>query len=793
MRFRMFHFRIFSALRVFLLFFSFSGGLFAEEQWRLLLLPGIGGAMQAIAPHPSNPEILFAGVDMGALFRSDDGGKKWTLLGTGKNNENPGIGGGFSVVVDPSNPDIVWSASGEIYKSADGGKTWKMMNRFPEFAGIHYHRIAVDPLDSRNIYAATHDRFCPKGHILKSRDGGKTWCRIVPDPKRQDALLCIAVSPSVRGLVLAGTPHGLLVSRNGGESWTRNPGIPDLPVRSIHFTKGRIYLNQDTFRTTDGVLRGGIRFSDAEGIRWRTLEGKIFEIIRENSPAGCSVAWILETDRNGRIYYARLHGGFKIYKSDPDGKNWRLIYAPKTLWIRDPIPAELAAYQMQKPGHFSWFHIGKQEKNIQIRMSAWVPGMNSLAVSPADPDRIWLSNNASVYCSRDGGESWECGGCSLGDPLPRQQWTRENVAPSDHTHALLPGGLALTVPQQIAFNPFRPGEVAGAFHDIGLRISRDNGKSTQWSYDRSSMLRLDSCNSNAVVYDPRHPGVMYYGASDLFRSEDHGLSWKRVHVRPVWKELDDFRKNGGRCRSTIRIWKVRLDPFDESGRTLVVSATADGGYSSSFDRKSAYRVGKLCRTEDGGKTWTVLQNGLPLPLRAEELLFDPNRRNLLWAGLNRSGGDGLYRSEDGGKNWTRIAPEQIGAVRENCIAPVKGNPDVIYVNAFRPGKNGFWSNSVLWRSEDGGKTWHALKEGFISAVVAAPNQPDRVYIAIPRGLKHSDRKSGIFRSEDGGKTWTQIGLELPEIKSRIRLEWDPVQQGRLIVNTPIGTWIATGI
>ncbi len=792
MKSHFFPFRLFFSLSVVILF-SLANNLFSKEQWNLLLLPGIGGAMQAIAPHPTNPDILFAGVDMGALFRSDDGGKNWTLLGTGKNNENPGLGGGFSIAVDPSNPETVWSASGEIYKSTDGGKKWNMMNRSPEFAGIHYHKIAVDPLDGMRVYAVTHDRFCPNGHILKTTDGGKSWRKIFPDPKKKTALLSIAVSPSVRGLVFAGSSHGLLLSRDGGEHWTRHPEIPDLPVRSIHFSKGRIYLNQDTLRTPSGGVKGGIRSSGAEGIHWTKLDGEILEIVQKNSPAGKPTAWILETDRDGRIYYARLHGGFQIYQSEPGGRKWKRIYAPKTLWIKDPVPAELAAYQPPKPGHVSYFHIGKQEKNIQIRMSAWVPGMNGLAVSPVDPKRIWLSNNASVYGSRDGGKSWECGGCRLGDPLPRQQWNREKVAPSDHTHALLPGGLALTVPQQTAFNPFRPNEVACAFHDIGLRISRDNGKSTQWSYDRSSMLRVDSCNSNAVVYDPHHPGVMYYGASDLFRSEDHGLSWKRVHVRPVWKELDDFRKKGGSCRSTIRIWKVRLDPFDKTGKTLLVSATADGGYSSSFDRKSSYRVGKLCRTEDGGKTWQTLQNGLPSPLRAEEILFDPNRRDLLWAGLNRSGCDGLYRSDDGGKNWTRIAPELLGAVREDCIAPVKGNPNVIYVNAYAPGKNGFWSDSTLYRSDDGGKTWRALRKGFISSVAVAPDQPDRVYIAIPRGLKHSDREAGIFRSTDGGKTWTQIGQELPMIKSRIRLQWDSVQKNRLIVNTPIGTWVATGI
>ena len=136
MKSHFFPFRLFFSLSAVILF-SLANNLFSKEQWNLLLLPGIGGAMQAIAPHPTNPDILFAGVDMGALFRSDDGGKNWTLLGTGKNNENPGLGGGFSIAVDPSNPETVWSASGEIYKSTDGGKKWNMMNRSPEFAGIH--------------------------------------------------------------------------------------------------------------------------------------------------------------------------------------------------------------------------------------------------------------------------------------------------------------------------------------------------------------------------------------------------------------------------------------------------------------------------------------------------------------------------------------------------------------------------------------------------------------------------------------------------------------------------------
>src|SRR6476619_1507508 len=119
---------------------------------------------------PSNPNIVWVGtgesnnqrsVDYGdGVYRSDDSGKSWKNVGL-KNSEHIG-----RIVIDPANSDIVyvaaygplWSSGGErgIYKKIDGGKTWKAVLTISENTG--FNEVMIDPRNSNVLYAAAHQR-----------------------------------------------------------------------------------------------------------------------------------------------------------------------------------------------------------------------------------------------------------------------------------------------------------------------------------------------------------------------------------------------------------------------------------------------------------------------------------------------------------------------------------------------------------------------------------------------------------------------------------------------------------
>src|SRR6516225_234984 len=93
-----------------------------------------------LEPSLSDPDVVYAGVEDAALFRSTDGGKTWHELAGLRDAHGPkwmpGAGGMglHTILIDPTNPKRIYiaiSAAG-AFRTDDAGKTWKPINR-----GLH--------------------------------------------------------------------------------------------------------------------------------------------------------------------------------------------------------------------------------------------------------------------------------------------------------------------------------------------------------------------------------------------------------------------------------------------------------------------------------------------------------------------------------------------------------------------------------------------------------------------------------------------------------------------------------
>jgi photosystem II stability/assembly factor-like uncharacterized protein len=146
-----------------------------------------------LEPSLSDPDMIFAGVEDAAMFRSTDGGQTWHELagmrghGTGP-QWTPGAGGlGLhTILLDPTNHNRMYIAisSAGAFRTDDAGQTWKPINRglrsqyIPDpdaEVGHCVHRIAFHPSRPGVLFMQKH------WDVMRSDDAGDTWYEISGD------------------------------------------------------------------------------------------------------------------------------------------------------------------------------------------------------------------------------------------------------------------------------------------------------------------------------------------------------------------------------------------------------------------------------------------------------------------------------------------------------------------------------------------------------------------------------------------------------------------------------------
>jgi hypothetical protein len=252
----------------------------------------------SFAPGENKKEVL-CGVQPAALFRSEDNGNSWEMVGGISNHAHarqwqPGNGGlcMHTIVRDGDRVHLGISTGGH-YLSEDGGKTFTAANNgvgagfvpdpYPEF-GQCVHKIAMHPDAPGRLYMQNHggwpDR--PGIGVLRSDDHGHTWTSIadglpsdfgfpiVVHPHDADTIYVVPLEPMTRAC-----PDGkpaVWRSENGGKSWKRlNNG---LPKRDSYFTVLRDGLAVDDLKSPAlyfGTTTGQVWMGSEGGEDWTCL------------------------------------------------------------------------------------------------------------------------------------------------------------------------------------------------------------------------------------------------------------------------------------------------------------------------------------------------------------------------------------------------------------------------------------------------------------------------------------------------------------------------------------------
>jgi photosystem II stability/assembly factor-like uncharacterized protein len=138
-------------------------------------------------PSLIDPDMVYAGVEDAALFRSSDGGRSWEELSGLRRHPSaggwqPGAGGMclHTIIVDPTDSNRVFTAisAAGAFRSDDAGATWRPINRglrsevIPEpeaEVGHCVHRLAMHPLRPNVLFMQKH------WDVMRTDDGGDSW------------------------------------------------------------------------------------------------------------------------------------------------------------------------------------------------------------------------------------------------------------------------------------------------------------------------------------------------------------------------------------------------------------------------------------------------------------------------------------------------------------------------------------------------------------------------------------------------------------------------------------------
>ena len=240
---------------------------------------------------PKNPKIILAGTRPAAFFASADGGMTWEKLnapGIAQSSEiNRGPTRVTQILFDPMVKDTIWACVeiGGMYRSDDRGRTWEFLA--DGMISGDMHGVAVIPeADGRRSILTTSN-----AGLQRSEDEGRTWRPEQLDSPWQYVRAIVPHASNPRTLFLTngdgppGTSGRLLRSIDGGRSWgelplpgrlnstpwmvATNPANPR--VLLVGTNCGQVFRSEDE---GDSWIRLLHEFGELRSLHWRPLTVK---------------------------------------------------------------------------------------------------------------------------------------------------------------------------------------------------------------------------------------------------------------------------------------------------------------------------------------------------------------------------------------------------------------------------------------------------------------------------------------------------------------------------------------
>jgi photosystem II stability/assembly factor-like uncharacterized protein len=471
------------------------------KSWSLVLAGGNQSTgCSGITLDPKNPDTLFAGMwdfrrkgwtfrsggdgpdaaSASGLYKSTDGGKKWTQLTDKTAKGLPAAPWGrIEVVMAPSNAKIIYalveSKASALYRSSDGGATWEERDKsqMMVWRPFYFARLVVDPTNPERL-------FKPDLGLAVSEDGGKTFSGSGGGSHGDWHDLWI--DPANPKHVMGGDDGGFWISHDGGNRWWK---VNSLPISQFYHVSiddkdpYQVYggLQDNSTWVGDSAYPGGIT-----NARWENLYGG-------------DGFWAIPDPTDPNFVYCESQGGY-IGRVDR-----------KTLSQRDIQPKA----KFKEKLRFNW--------------------NSPIAVSPTQKKTLYLGSQF-LFRSKDRGDTWEriSPDLTTNDPEKQKQEQSGGVT-VDNSSAEMH-----TTIYSISESPKNANTIWVGTDDGNVQLTTNGGK--KWTNLTANITGLPANSWVSWVQASPHAAGTAYAAFDrhtfgdmspyVYVTTDSGKTWKRI-------------------------------------------------------------------------------------------------------------------------------------------------------------------------------------------------------------------------------------------------------------------------
>jgi len=232
-----------------------------------------GRVVWSIKFHPNDPNVMFLGTEGSEVFKSEDAGENWTYQSTISNPDSVQMAFATRILglaIESSNPNHMFAALevGGAARSSDAGKSWQLTNN--NFAGdvdlMDLHGVAVGSADSSSVFISnrvgvwrTRDRGDNWENLQFERFSGIKYSRGIQASPNDPNTLYACV-----GMDFGSAEGGVLRTTDQGDTWERF----DKGVSARSTTFGVAINNQNPEQVYFCTRRGGVFGTHDAGASW---------------------------------------------------------------------------------------------------------------------------------------------------------------------------------------------------------------------------------------------------------------------------------------------------------------------------------------------------------------------------------------------------------------------------------------------------------------------------------------------------------------------------------------------